>query len=56
MITIAETDDYIERDMIIEEVIDSTFPLTPESMEAKRRWRQGIIAKIKGETDKPESD
>lgn len=54
MITIAETEDYIERDMIIEEVIDSTFPLTPEGMEAKQRWREGIIAKIKGETDTPE--
>src|SRR6185503_8411362 len=55
MIAIAETDDYIERDMIIEEVIDSTFPLTPEGMEAKERWREGIIAKIKGEIT-PESD
>ncbi len=56
MIAIAETEDYIERDMIIEEVIDSTFPLTPEGMEAKQRWRDRIIAKIKGETDTPESD
>ena len=54
MITIAQTDDYIERDMIIEEVIDSTFPLTPESMEAKQRWRESIIAKIKDEVDTPE--
>jgi tetratricopeptide (TPR) repeat protein len=54
MITIAETDDYIERDMIIEEVIDSTFPLTPEGMEAKQRWRDGIIAKIRNEKDPPE--
>jgi hypothetical protein len=55
MIAIAETEDYIERDMIVEEVIDSTFPLTPEGMKAKRRWREGIIAKIKNEPA-PESD
>ncbi len=54
MIAIAESEDEIERSMIIEEVIDSTFPLTPEGMEAKQRWREGIIAKIKGEIDTPE--
>ena len=54
MIAIAESEDDIERDMIVEEVIEDTFRLTPEGMEAKQRWRDGIIAKIKGETDKPE--
>ena len=56
MITIAETEDYIERDMIIEEVIDSTFPLTPEGMEAKRLWRKSLIAEMHDEMRPPESD
>lgn len=49
MIAIAESKDTIERDMIVEEVIDSTFPHTPEAKEAKRRWREEIIAKITDE-------
>jgi tetratricopeptide (TPR) repeat protein len=56
MLAIAESEDYIERDMIIEEAIDSTFPLTPEGMEAKQRWREGLIAKMQDEMRPPESD
>ena len=55
MIAIAESEDDIERDMIVEEVIEDTFRLTPESMEAKQRWRDSIIAKIKDKIT-PESD
>ncbi len=46
MIAISETRDELERDMILEQTIDSTFPHTPEGKEAKRLWREGIIAKI----------
>ena len=56
MITIAESEDEIERDMIVEEVIENTFRLTPESMEAKRRWRESLIAEMHDEMHPPESD
>jgi hypothetical protein len=51
IIAIAESRDELERDMILEKVIASTFPHTPEGMEAQERWRKEIVAKIKG--DKP---
>ncbi|HEX5735398.1 MAG TPA: hypothetical protein VF131_21385 [Blastocatellia bacterium] len=54
MLAIGETDDRIEREMIIEEVIDSTFPNTDEAKEAKQRWRDGLLAKMKKDMEKPE--
>jgi tetratricopeptide (TPR) repeat protein len=54
MLAIGETDDRVEREMIIEEVIDSAFPNTPEAKEAKQRWRDGLLAKMKKEMEKPE--
>jgi tetratricopeptide (TPR) repeat protein len=54
MLAIDETDDYLERSMIVEEVIDSTFPNTPEAKEAKQRWRDGLLAKMKEQMRPPE--
>ena len=55
MLAIGETDDRIEREMIIEEVIDSAFPNTDEAKEAKQRWRDGLLAKMKEQMKKPTS-
>lgn len=49
LIAVAETKDDIERSMILEEAIDSTFNQTPERREAKWRWRDDILAKMKDE-------
>ena len=54
MLAIGETDDRIEREMIIEEVIDSAFPNTDEAKEAKQRWRDGLLAKMKEQMKPPE--
>ena len=54
MLAIGETDDRIEREMIIEEVIDATFPNTDEAKEAKQRWRDGLLAKMKEQMKPPE--
>ncbi len=50
LIAVAETKDDIERSMILEEAIDSTFNQTPERREAKWRWRDDILAKMKDES------
>ena len=54
MLAIGESDDRIEREMILEEVIDSAFPNTDEAKEAKQRWRDGLLAKMKEGMKKPE--
>lgn len=51
---LVESDDELERDMILEKLVDSTFPHTQEGKEAKDKWRKDIIAKIKDEMKKPE--
>jgi tetratricopeptide (TPR) repeat protein len=50
LLAISESGDRIERDMILEKTIDYTFTHTPESKEAKERWRDKVISKIKDET------
>ncbi len=49
MVALAEIDDRVEREMILEKIIDTTFPHTPESKEAQEKWRNEIIAKITDE-------
>jgi hypothetical protein len=47
MVALAETDEEFERDLIIERVIDSTFTHTEESKEAKSKWRDKLLSKMK---------
>jgi len=53
ILALAESDDKLEREMILEKLVDSTFPHTQEGIEAKEQWRKDIIAKIRNEMKKP---
>lgn len=47
MFALSESRDELERDMIIDKAIDSTFVHTTEAKEAKDKWRDKIVSKIK---------
>ena len=49
-----DSDSELEREMILEKLVDSTFPHTDEGKEAKEKWRQGSIAKMKEQMEEPE--
>jgi hypothetical protein len=47
MIALSESRNELERDMIIDKVIDSTFVHTDEAKEAKHNWRTKLVSKMK---------
>ena len=47
MYALYEAGDEVERELIISRTIDSTFLLTDEGKEAKEKWRERIISKMK---------
>ena len=47
MVAISESEPFLERDMIIEKVIDTTFTHTKEAKKAKKKWRNKLVSKIK---------
>jgi hypothetical protein len=53
ILALAESDDKLEREMILEKLVDSTFPHTEEGKDAKEKWRRDIVAKIRDEMKKP---
>lgn len=47
MVFLAETEDDIERSIILSKVIDIAFSHSPECLKAKAQWRDAIISKVK---------
>jgi tetratricopeptide (TPR) repeat protein len=47
MVFLAETEDDIERSIILSKVIDIAFSHSPECLKAKAQWRDAIVSKVK---------